>query len=160
MLSVLGRWIPAAVWMYLIFCGSSDVLSAGHTSRFIEPFLRWLFTGISQTRVDDLHFLIRKTGHICEYAVLALLFWWALRPWSARTLTGKLPQWAGHPTFLAAWLLTVMYAASDEFHQSFVSSRGASVHDVAIDALGAAAALALVCALQGYSQKRVRPRPE
>ena len=131
MLLVYGRWVPALAWMSLIFMGSSDTLSANHTSRFVEPLLRWIFTGISQERVDDLHVLIRKGGHLTEYAILALLLWWALRPLAAK----------GRQVLLWAFSLATLYAASDEFHQSFVPSRGASVHDVAIDGCGAALAM-------------------
>lgn len=131
MLLALGRWIPALAWMSLIFMGSSDVLAANHTSRFVEPFLRWLFTGISQERIEDLHFLIRKGGHVTEYALLALLFWWALRPLAVER----------HRVLWWAFTLATLYAASDEFHQSFVPSRGASFHDVVIDGCGAAAAM-------------------
>ncbi len=139
----LGRWLPALAWMLLIFLGSGDALSANHTSRFVEPLLRWLFTGISQTRVDDLHFLIRKGGHVTEYAVLALWFWWALRGLFA----------GSRNALVLAFCLATLYAASDEFHQSFVSSRGASVHDVVIDACGAAAALGILGACQGFRWK-------
>lgn len=37
-----------------------------------------------------------------------------------------------------AWLLAVLYACSDEFHQFFVAGRHSSLVDVSIDALGAA----------------------
>lgn len=116
----------------MIFVGSSDVLANGHTSRIIEPFLRWLFAGISQVRVEEIHHLIRKAGHVSEYAVLSLLLWWALRPWKLRR------------DLLLALGLTAFYAATDEFHQMFVPSRGASVWDVLIDTGGAAAAMGLV----------------
>ena len=42
-----------------------------------------------------------------------------------------------------AWVITVAYALTDEFHQSFVPGRGARLIDVGIDALGAAIALSL-----------------
>jgi VanZ family protein len=38
-------------------------------------------------------------------------------------------------------LLVILYAASDEFHQSFVPSREASVLDVLIDTAGSVLAL-------------------
>ncbi len=124
------RWLPALGWMALIFVGSTDVLSHAHTSRFIEPFLRWLFHGsLSAAAIEQIHFLIRKTGHLCEYAVLGVLYWWALGP-SAEIRRAAL-----------AILLAACFASSDEFHQSFVPSRGASVSDVMIDTAGATAGL-------------------
>ena len=141
MLRRFRRWLPALVWMFLIFLGSNDVLSASRTSRFIEPLLRWLFTGISQAYVDELHFLIRKTAHVCEYAVLMVLFCYALRPETAMVASGESRMVKGRGVLVLALILTAAYAASDEFHQSFVASRGASFHDVMIDTCGALVAL-------------------
>jgi VanZ family protein len=42
---------------------------------------------------------------------------------------------------LVALVLVVLYSLSDELHQSFVPSRGASLHDCAIDSVGGLAAL-------------------
>ena len=39
------------------------------------------------------------------------------------------------------WLLAILYACTDEFHQSFVAGRGSTVIDVGIDALGSGFAL-------------------
>jgi len=70
----------------------------------------------------DLFF--KKGSHMLGYALLAQAYLWAIgknRP-NAR---------------LIAWLLAILFAVSDEFHQSFVMGRGATVVDVAIDAFGA-----------------------
>ena len=130
-------WIPPLVWMGLIFLGSTDLLAASHTSRFIEPLLRWLSWGwLRPTEIVQIHFFIRKTGHVCEYAILAALTWYAVRG-SSRPITPDLP--ARSERFFFCWALVVasLYAAGDEFHQSFVPTRTASVHDVMIDTAGA-----------------------
>jgi VanZ family protein len=68
--------------------------------------------------------IIKKGGHIIGYAILAFLYWRALD-------FNKKKVWA-------AWFLTVLYAMTDEFHQSFVLGRDSSVWDVLIfDNLGA-----------------------
>ena len=76
-------WMPAIVWMALIFLGSTDMLSAEHTSRFLVPFLRWLDPQISLATLNTIQIGIRKLGHLTEYAILAVLLWRALA-WSAR----------------------------------------------------------------------------
>jgi len=68
-------------------------------------------------------------GHFFEYALLAALWLWALRPGM------------GHRSFAAAALITISYAISDEIHQSFVPGRFSDPVDVLVDALGAATAL-------------------
>lgn len=75
----------------------------------------------------------RKIVHAAEYALLSFLWWRALRTVvPART------------ALLLALGISVGYAASDEYHQSFVDGRNGSPLDVAIDTAGAgAAALAI-----------------
>jgi VanZ family protein len=107
--------------MTLIFVGSTDLLSAGHTSRFIGPFLRWLSPDISDATIVSIQVVVRKCGHLTEYAILAALLCRALRQSSA---------WI-------ALVTAALYSVLDEFHQSFVSSRSGSPWDVLIDCLGA-----------------------
>ncbi len=51
------------IWMTLIFIGSTDVLSAEHTSRFLVPFFRWLDPQISWAALNSIQMMIRKLGH-------------------------------------------------------------------------------------------------
>ncbi len=138
LLTVLWAWIPVVGWAGFIFWGSTDVLSANHTSRFLTPFFHWLIPSLSDPQIDVIRTIIRKGGHVTEYLVLAVLIWRALyrpgakpREWSVR-----IAAWA--------WFAATGYAASDEFHQSFYASRQASVGDVLIDASGAVLGLVLL----------------
>ncbi len=137
-------WMPALAWMVLIFLGSTDVLSAEHTSRFLVPFLHWLDPHIPLATVVMIQTLIRKLGHVTEYAVLAVLLWRALR--GGRSFQTRLIL-----LFFVSWLACGLFAASDEFHQSFVPSRTSSVHDVVIDTCGALVGL-LICF--GFARRR------
>src|SRR5258708_28576368 len=101
--------------MAIIFSASSDTMSFQHSSRILAPIIHWLFPQLSEGTVFGIVFYIRKCAHLTEYAVLALLFWRALRkpvrrdprPW----------RWS---EARQAILLVGLYAASDEFHQLFV----------------------------------------
>lgn len=67
---------------------------------------------------------IKKTGHAIGYAILAASYWYGLEFRRDR-------RWI-------AWMLAVLYAVTDEIHQSFVPGRHPSVWDVVIyDNLGA-----------------------
>lgn len=123
--------------MALIFRGSGDGLSATHTSRWLEPLLRWLLgDGVSADGIEWAHFLLRKAGHVSEYAVLAVLLRRALLPTPPSFPATKPTSRLARTGWMAVGLATA-FAASDEFHQAFVPSRGASVADVYLDAAGA-----------------------
>ena len=106
-----------------------------------QALLRWLlvvawmiliFTLSAQPRLPRLpeplaDVLLKKTAHFLEYGILATLIWRAL-------------AW-GRRAWLWAWLLAVLYASSDEWHQSFVPGRHPSPWDVVIDGCGAATLL-------------------
>ena len=141
---LVSKWMPVIAWMLLIFAGSSDVLSAEHTSRFIVPFLRWLDPQISFATILAVHMTLRKLGHFTEYAILSALLW--------RGLRGTFTAASGTLLAVATFLVAAGFAASDEFHQSFVPTRTASPRDVMIDCLGALVAVSL-CAIWARSRK-------
>ena len=122
--------MPVIAWMALIFLGSTDVLSAEHTSRFLAPFLRWLNPQISLAALAEIQFAVRKLGHVTEYAILAILLWRALRAGTVWTTKRSI-------LFALTVLGCAIFAASDEFHQAFVPSRTSSPQDVMIDICGA-----------------------
>jgi VanZ family protein len=128
---------------------STDALSAAHTSRYIEPFLRWLFPHISDQALDFLHLCVRKMAHLFEYGVLGVLLWRAI---PEHKTNPEITDWWRIGTAL---LVATLYGATDEFHQTFVPSRGASVHDVVIDACGAAVALGIVSLANRQRARRV-----
>src|SRR5216683_732350 len=138
-------WMPVIVWMALIFLGSTDMLSAEHTSRFLVPLLRWLDPQISLAALATIQFGIRKLGHLTEYSVLAMLLWRAL-------CSSTRWQMKMSILLLVAALASAIFAASDEFHQSFVPSRTASPTDVMIDICGAL--IGLLSCLMFAARKR------
>jgi VanZ family protein len=142
----LKYWLPPLVWMALVFTGSSDAKSYQHSSLLVEPILRWLFPHLSQAHVEEIHHLIRKCGHLTEYAVLALLFWRAIRQSDRKNLRPLVAPERSEggwnwPEARLALLLVMFYAATDEFHQSFVPTRTSLVSDVLIDTCGGASGL-------------------
>jgi len=108
------RWIPVfltLIWMALIFA-----LSARST--IPEPF------GITTK-------LTAIAGHLVSYAVLAALLWWAIEPM----------RLSSRRRFWVALSGAVAYGLTDEWHQSFVPGRDASLLDIAVDGIGAAGGL-------------------
>jgi VanZ family protein len=78
---------------------------------------------------ETIHFLIRKLAHGSEYAIFGLLLYHSFEPrhpegWNARSAFG-------------AVLVAGLYSLTDEYHQSFVPGRTASLVDCGIDTAGA-----------------------
>ena len=119
-------WLPLLIWLGVIFVGSTSVMSAEHTSRYIVPFLLWLKPGMSPKAIWTILVVVRKCAHVIEYTVLALLLWRALR--SVPALRTK--------TLMVSSLVLLgcaLFAASDELYQTYVKARTPSFRDVLLD---------------------------
>jgi VanZ family protein len=134
--SRVWRYGPLIIWAVLIFIGSSNLLSASNTSNYLVRPLQWLFPGAGAGTLAVIHFILRKAGHFTEYAILALLAARAFRT-SSRELLRE--GW-----FWVSLVLIALYALSDEYHQSFISTRTASIYDSLIDTAGGLTALIVV----------------
>lgn len=101
-------WLPIILWMGLIYFLSS-------------------FHKLQASPVGWQDFILRKTAHFTEYAILNVLFFRTFRNTTKLDLTKRL---------LWSFILTFLYALSDEFHQTFVSGRTGRPFDIGIDSLG------------------------
>ena len=131
----LRYWVPAGVWAVVISVASTGHFTSEKTAGHIIPFLHWLLPHASWDTIGEIHHLIRKGGHIFEYFVFALLLLYAIR--------GGRGEWRWSWALIAVAGVAV-YAGADEFHQSFVPGRGASVWDALLDT--SAGALAILIA--------------
>lgn len=114
MKQLLWRWLPPLVWMGLIFLLSAQA----DLPRAYDP------------RLDT---LLKKIGHALAYGILAWLYLRALREHLHYATTSR----------AASFGLVVIYALSDEYHQTFVSGRNGTLMDVAVDGAGACGAMLL-----------------
>jgi VanZ family protein len=116
----MWKWLPALSIMGIIFLFSSRSSSQ-------LPNFDWADA------------LVKKSGHVIGYAILAFSYWYALG-------MDKNKRWL-------AWLLAILYALTDEYHQSYISGRHSSIWDVLIfDDIGAL--LSLWLATRFMKQKR------
>jgi Predicted integral membrane protein len=82
-------------------------------------------TGKEMPNFGTWDLIVKKGAHVLGYALLALLLWYA--------------QGFDKNRWWLALLLAVLYAISDEFHQSFIAGRHSSwVDALVIDGCGAA----------------------
>ncbi len=131
--------VPPLIWLVCIFLASTRLGAEEVTLRALIRLLKVLTPQQAGTLQADtfskVNFLIRKCAHMSEYAVLALLAARAIQYGAIRL------KWQA---IAGGLLCSVAYAATDEFHQSFVPGRTASIHDVMIDGTGAFFALSLL----------------
>lgn len=116
--------IMAIVWAAAIFIATHSPSSTGGNTQFlIEKFLR-----LSPEQAALVNVAFRKLVHLGAFGLLAVLVY---NSYEKRA-------------FLPAWLITTVYAGTDELHQAFVPNRTASILDVGLDSLGALIALGLI----------------
>lgn len=105
----------------------STELSQGITKEYVSTF-SWLFKLFPEEYQGDLEAVlepvIRKMGHVSEYAAMGMLVYVLLSQWIIKR---KIP-------FTLLWV--AISAAGDEFHQTFVPGRSGNVVDVFIDTGG------------------------
>jgi VanZ family protein len=80
---------------------------------------------------NSFDYLIKKAGHMTGYGLLALSYLYAFNRCDNKSI-------------FIAWLLAVLYAFTDEYHQSFIPGRHSGIWDVLLfDNFGAILALYL-----------------
>lgn len=119
--SKILRFLPALIWMGFIFYLSSVPNLKTELGNFYD-------------------ILLRKGAHIFEYFVLVVLLWYAF---------SSIKIWRS-AKFNLIFIISFLYAASDELHQSFVPTRSGNFVDLGVDSLGIVAGLVLIFFLKKF----------
>ena len=138
-------YLPVIFWMGVIFWMSTGTFSSQNTFSFMETAGRFFLPKISAQELDLINAIIRKSGHVTEHFILSLLLFRAFRG-------GSIGSWNWRWSFFAV-ILVALWAAGDEFHQSFVPTRTASVVDVVIDIAGGVLAQFAIIFWHRYRKK-------
>lgn len=101
--------------------------------------MHWLLPKMGHVRIEQLHYWVRKSGHLSEFGVLGLLLWQAIR--HSRWPGVQAWMWADAGIALA---LVALCAVVDETHQKWVPGRTGQASDVIIDIVGGAMGLGLL----------------
>lgn len=146
--NLLYYLLPAA-WMVIIFCFSAEpALVSDENNHFLIRLM--LRMGIDLTKfkgADFANFMIRKSAHMTEYAILAALL-----------LFSFLKNRKKHP-YLLNLLSCLIYASSDEFHQLFVTGRSGRAVDVLIDMTGALVITLIIFVIKSVkNNKKIRDK--
>lgn len=115
--------VLVAIWMIIIFLMSSfDATESTNQSNFIVNIITNIF---KIENIELLSFIIRKLAHFTEYLILGFL---TINMLNKNDISKK---------YLLSILICIIYAISDELHQSFVPGRSCQLVDVTIDFIGA-----------------------
>jgi VanZ family protein len=120
-------WLPPILWMALIFWLSS-------------------FHKLQASPVSWQDFIIRKAAHFSEYVILFLLWY---RTFHNTTKIFKKRM------IIYSLALSLAYAVSDEFHQTFVSGRTGRLFDIGVDASGAVFGSLMIASLKPFLPKKL-----
>lgn len=141
------------VWMLVIFAFSAQDAgnSTGTSSGFSSSIVRFVVRDFDTWSVDRQQDLIekmalpvRKCAHATEYAVLGFLWYGLLASYGV----------SGRRRFFTAIIASVLYAATDEFHQLFVPGRSGQILDVLIDSLGVCVGCMLALGMYSFINRR------
>ncbi|WDC85337.1 VanZ family protein [Caloramator sp. mosi_1] len=139
----IKKWILVFIWMGIIFLFSSQSGDkSSENNKFIVEILNTLGIDINSILSGKADFIIRKAAHFTEYFILYFLLYNALRE-----------DFYFTSSTIFALIITFLYAASDEFHQSFVPGRGPAFRDVLIDTSGGVVCMIIIYFVNKVKQK-------
>ncbi|SFD97123.1 VanZ like family protein [Lentibacillus persicus] len=155
-------WLLPVGWMGVIFYSSAQpyenqdvkpILASKFDLSFLTPYLDWVVMTYHNSEVSIralgiegfVEFFMRKGAHLGVFFILMCLFVIAL----IKTSSFK---WS--VTLAVSFLLTIAYAAIDEFHQGFTANRTPYVGDVILDGAGALIALILIFFFRRFRTKK------
>ncbi len=118
-------WGLLLLWMAVIFTGSSQ--QQLDSPGLFETIIGDNYPNIKAFLAEN-DFWIRKVGHTFVYFILTLLAYWAFSKYSPYYVSGKPLRWS--------IAFSIIYAISDEYHQTFVPGRHGVYTDVIIDSIG------------------------
>ena len=133
---VVLLWVVTAAWAGTISVLSTGAYTSSVTGWLLAQILLSLHIHLTPHTFATVHFLIRKLAHCSEFAVFGLLLYHSFEPrhperWDTRGAFGAL-------------LVAGLFSLVDEYHQSFVPGRTASLADSGIDTAGALLGMVLL----------------
>jgi VanZ family protein len=128
-----------------MFGFSTEAFGGDRSRPVLERLLALVGIHLPDAVVNVIHTMMRKTAHVGEYAILSLLVY--------RAIAGRLGGVWRHGAARSTLLFCALYSLTDEFHQSFVRNRGASLVDCGLDVFGVTLGLLLIYRVIGWTQE-------
>ena len=145
---VVRAWLVMGLWAALVWGLGGDGMSHNQTSRFIGPFIDWLLPDLSWHERRSLLYSMRRSAHVGEYAILALL--------SVRAVWLSWRESLLLASVFSVGVVVAM-AIADEARQGRSAVRTGSGWDVLLDIAGGVTAIAGFFLLQRLQRRSSRP---
>jgi VanZ family protein len=126
---ILWYWFPVAMMFAVMYYLSTDVFSGDNTRSVIEKIFLWFSPHASKHTMATVNYVVRKSAHFTEYAILGALLFRAFR-------AGDSVRWRFRWA-LYSFVFSLSWALLDELHQTFTRTRGGSIWDSLLDSSGA-----------------------
>ena len=132
-------WTLLILWMLFIFIMSSfNGVMSSNQSGSIATLIYNIFN-ISDT--EKVSFIVRKCAHVSEFFILGILVINLVSKYNVKHI------------YLISFIICVLYASSDEFHQLFVPGRSGQVTDIFIDTIGTIFSLLVMYLFNKFRKK-------
>lgn len=164
----LLRWLsifPSVLILLLIFGFSAqDGAASGSLSYKVSYLMISLFHRIFSLdyseaellkKADSLQLLVRKLAHVTEYFVLTLSIYLPLRVWIPYKEISVAGKQFYCKLIVPSFILSLICAGADEFHQHFVPGRCGTPFDVLVDSIGIVAGCILLILCRRHRQKKI-----
>ena len=134
-------WTLLILWMLFIFIMSSfNGVMSSNQSGSIATVIYNIFNISNTAKVS---FIIRKCAHVSEFFILGIL------------VINLISKYNVKYSYLISFIVCVLYASSDEFHQLFVPGRSGQVTDIFIDMIGVVLGLSIYCLIKYFKSLRL-----
>lgn len=136
---IIISWMLLVIWMIFIFIMSSfNGNISSNQSGSIADLIYNLFN-ISNT--EKVSLIVRKCAHVSEFFILGILVINLVSKYNVKHI------------YLISFIVCVLYASSDEFHQLFVPGRSGQVTDIFIDMIGTIFSLLVMYLFNKFRKK-------
>lgn len=142
-------------WMSFIFMFSAQHAeqSSQNSAGIVEQIIEAIYPNFSSINVqkqeairNTITVVVRKSAHMGEFALLSMLIYFFC-------VFARTKFWCRGRVWIS-FTTSVLYAASDEFHQLFVPGRSGEMRDVIIDACGVAIGILLASFIMKLIQRK------
>lgn len=153
-------FIPAVIWLFIIcgFSGNNGESSSSLSMRITVKIADIINIDDSQLEeynqtLEKMNYAVRKTAHMCEYAILFILL---AIPLYINVVFKNINELEFWKMWMITLLLCIFFASTDEIHQLFVNGRSGKFTDVCIDTAGASIGGLFLLCIHKLSNRKIK----